>query len=47
MNYEGAFRQTGRLTLVFEALVDFLTVEAMFKDGSVGGVSASCQLFCE
>lgn len=37
INYEKAFQQTGKLTLVFEALVDFLTVDAMLKEDSVGG----------
>jgi hypothetical protein len=34
INYERAFRQTGKLALAFEALVDFLTVDAMIKEGS-------------
>lgn len=37
VNYEQAFRQTGKLSLAFEALVDFLTVDAMLKEGAVGG----------
>ena len=37
MNYEQAFRQTGKLALAFEALVDFLTMDAMLKESSAGG----------
>ncbi len=33
INYEMAYRQTGRLALSFEALVDFLTIEAMISAG--------------
>lgn len=36
-NYERAFRQAGTLALAFEALVDFLTLEAMFAESSAGG----------
>lgn len=35
-NYERGFRQTGRLALVFETLVDFLTVDAMRKEAATG-----------
>jgi hypothetical protein len=37
MNYERAFRQTGKLALVLEALIDFLTVNAMFKESFTDG----------
>lgn len=37
VNYEQAFRQTGKLALAFEVLVDFLTVDAILKDSSSGG----------
>lgn len=37
INYERAFRQTGKLALALEALVDFLTVNSMFKEGVAGG----------
>lgn len=36
-NYEQAFRQTGKLALALEALVDFLTVDATLKESSAGG----------
>lgn len=36
INYESAFRQTGKLTLMFEALVDFLTVDALLKETPAG-----------
>jgi hypothetical protein len=32
INYERAFRQTGKLALAFEALVDFLTINTMFSE---------------
>jgi hypothetical protein len=34
LNYEMAYRQTGRLALSFEALVDLLTIEAMASAGN-------------
>ncbi|MGH8330189.1 MAG: hypothetical protein ACRER3_24020 [Pseudomonas fluorescens] len=37
MNYERAFRQTGKLALALEALVDFLTVDAMLKESDSRG----------
>lgn len=37
VNYEPAFRQTGKLALALEAVVDFLTLEAVVKESSGGG----------
>jgi len=32
INYEMAYRQSGRLALFFEVLVDFFTIDSMVSD---------------